>query len=60
MEAELLVTLVEKYEKEHYPIALPEPIKAVKEAMEIKGLKDKDLIQAIGSKTTGFSIASEL
>jgi HTH-type transcriptional regulator/antitoxin HigA len=52
MEAELLVTLVEKYEKEHYPIALPEPITAVKEAMEIKGLKDKDLIQAIGSKTT--------
>ncbi|WP_373523488.1 type II toxin-antitoxin system HigA family antitoxin [Aquiflexum sp.] len=52
MEAELLVTLVEKYEKEHYPIALPEPITAVKEAMEMKGLKDKDLIQAIGSKTT--------
>ncbi|WP_373493507.1 type II toxin-antitoxin system HigA family antitoxin [Aquiflexum sp.] len=52
MEAELLVTLVEKYEKEHYPIAFPEPITAVKEAMEIKGLKDKDLIQAIGSKTT--------
>ena len=52
MEAELLVTLVEKYEKEHYPIALPEPITAIKEAMEIKGLKDKDLIQAIGSKTT--------
>lgn len=52
MEAELLVTLIEKYEKEHYPIALPEPITAVKEAMEMKGLKDKDLIQAIGSKTT--------
>ncbi|WP_194973040.1 helix-turn-helix domain-containing protein [Aquiflexum lacus] len=52
MEAELLVTLVEKYEKEHYPIALPEPITAVKEAMEMKGLKDKDLIQAIGNKTT--------
>lgn len=52
MEAELLITLVEKYEKEHYPIALPEPITAVKEAMEMKGLKDKDLIQAIGSKTT--------
>jgi HTH-type transcriptional regulator / antitoxin HigA len=52
MEAELLVTLIEKYEKEHYPIALPEPITAVKEAMEMKGLKDKDLIPAFGSKTT--------
>jgi HTH-type transcriptional regulator / antitoxin HigA len=52
MEAELLVTLIEKYEKEHYPIALPEPITAIKEAMEMKKLKDKDLIPAIGSKTT--------
>jgi HTH-type transcriptional regulator/antitoxin HigA len=52
MEAELLVTLIDKYEKEHYPIALPEPIPAIKEAMEMKGLKDKDLIPAIGSKTT--------
>ncbi|MBC6366827.1 transcriptional regulator [Algoriphagus sp. AK58] len=52
MEAELLVTLIEKYEKEHYPIALPDPIEAVKETMERKGLKDKDLISAIGSKTT--------
>lgn len=52
LEAELLVTLIEKYEKEHYPIALPEPITAIKEAMEMKGLKDKNLIPAIGSKTT--------
>jgi HTH-type transcriptional regulator/antitoxin HigA len=52
MEAELLVTLIEKYEKEHYPISLPDPIEAIKETMERKGLKDKDLIPAIGSKTT--------
>ncbi|EPR68127.1 helix-turn-helix domain-containing protein [Cyclobacterium qasimii] len=52
MEAELLVTLIEKYEKEHYPISLPDPIDAIKETMERKGLKDKDLIPAIGSKTT--------
>ena len=52
MEAELLVTLIEKYEKEHYPISLPDPIDAIKVTMERKGLKDKDLIPAIGSKTT--------
>ncbi|MFC4872359.1 helix-turn-helix domain-containing protein [Negadavirga shengliensis] len=52
MEAELLVTLIEKYEREHYPIALPDPIEAVRETMDRKGLKDKDLIPAIGSKTT--------
>ena len=51
MEAELLVTHIEKYEKEKYPIALPDPIEAIKETMERKGLKDKDLIPAIGSKT---------
>jgi HTH-type transcriptional regulator/antitoxin HigA len=52
MEAELLVTLIEKYEKEHYPVSLPDPINAIRESMERKGLKDKDLIPAIGSKTT--------
>jgi HTH-type transcriptional regulator/antitoxin HigA len=52
MEAELLVTLIDKYEKEHYPIALPDPIEAVKETMERKGFKNKDIISAIGSKTT--------
>jgi len=51
MEAELLVTLIEKYEKEHYPISLPDPIDAVRELMERKEL-DKDVIPAIGSKTT--------
>jgi HTH-type transcriptional regulator/antitoxin HigA len=51
MEAELLVTLIEKYEKEHYSIALPDPIEVIKETMERNGLKDKDLFQAIGSKS---------
>lgn len=52
MEAELLVTLIEKYEREHYPIALPDPIEAIKETMDRKDLKDKNLIPAIGIKTT--------
>jgi HTH-type transcriptional regulator/antitoxin HigA len=52
MEAALLVLLIEQYEKEHYPISLPDPIAAVKETMERKSLKDKDLIPFIGSKTT--------
>ncbi len=47
-----MVTLIEKYEKEHYPVSLPDPIDAIRETMERKGLKDKDLIPAIGSKTT--------
>jgi HTH-type transcriptional regulator / antitoxin HigA len=51
LEAELLVTLIEKWESRNYPIELPEPIDAIKEAMEVKGLKDKDLVEAIGSKS---------
>lgn len=52
MEAELLVTLIEKYEKAHYPISLPDPINTIRELMDRKELKNKDLISAIGSKTT--------
>ena len=33
MEAELLVTLTEKYNREHFPIALPDPVNAIREAM---------------------------
>jgi len=52
MEAELLVTLIEKYEKDCYPVSLPDPLDAIHETMERKGLKGKDLIPAIGGKTT--------
>lgn len=50
-ELEVLVTLVAKYEEEHYPVGLPEPIEAIKESMYHHGLKDKDLVPAIGSKS---------
>ncbi len=33
MEAELLVILPEKYNREHFPIALPDPVNAIREAM---------------------------
>jgi len=38
-----------QHEKEHYPVSLPD---LIRELMERKALKDKDLIPAIGSKTT--------
>jgi len=58
MEAELLVTLIEKYTKEHYPVSPTDPIDAICELMESKALKDKDLIPAIGSKTTASLVLS--
>jgi len=48
-ELELLVTLVERYEEQAYPIALPSPLEAIQFRMEQQGLKRKDLIPFIGS-----------
>ncbi|MFI4988002.1 MAG: type II toxin-antitoxin system HigA family antitoxin [Alphaproteobacteria bacterium] len=47
---DVLVTLVEAYEAEHYPIASPDPIAAVEFMMEQKGLSRRDLEPAIGSR----------
>ena len=48
-ELELLVTLVEAYESNAFPVDLPDPITAIKFRMEQEGLKPKDLIPYIGS-----------
>jgi HTH-type transcriptional regulator/antitoxin HigA len=50
-ELEILVLLVEKYEEQHWAIAIPDPIEAIKYRMEEMNLKQKDLISIIGSKS---------
>jgi len=50
-ELELLVILVEKYEEKHWHIEEPDPIEAIKFRMDQLGLKQKDLIPYIGSKS---------
>jgi HTH-type transcriptional regulator/antitoxin HigA len=50
-ELELLLLLVETYEDIAYPIDLPDPIAALRFRMEQDGLKPKDLIPFIGSKS---------
>lgn len=50
-ELEILSILIEKYEKEHYPIDLPDPIEAIKFWMEQLGLQQKDLVEIIGFKS---------
>lgn len=57
-ELELLVTLVELYEKKAYPIDLPDPIEAIKFRMEQMGLKQKDLIPYIGSRSKVSEVLS--
>jgi HTH-type transcriptional regulator/antitoxin HigA len=57
-ELELLATLVEIYEREHEPIPPPEPIEAIRFRMEQEGLKPKDLIPFIGSRSRVSEILS--
>jgi HTH-type transcriptional regulator/antitoxin HigA len=45
---DVLVTLVEAYERVHFPMDLPDPIEAIKFVMEQRGLTPKDLEPAIG------------
>ncbi|MBA4383817.1 MAG: hypothetical protein C0410_03710 [Anaerolinea sp.] len=48
---ELLSVLIEKYEEDHFPIPLPDPVDAIKFRMEQQGLTQKDLIPFIGSQS---------
>jgi HTH-type transcriptional regulator/antitoxin HigA len=47
---ELFSILVEAFEREHYPIPLPNPIAAIEHCMESRGLTRKDLEPFIGSR----------
>jgi HTH-type transcriptional regulator / antitoxin HigA len=47
---EVLTTLVEAYEEEHYSIPLPDPIEAILYHMESRGLSRKDLEPYLGSR----------
>lgn len=57
-ELELIVTLVELYEKNNFPIESPTPIEAIKFRMEQLNLTQKDLVQYIGSKSKVSEILS--
>ena len=45
---DVLVTLIEAYEREHFPIQAPDPIEAIKFRMEQQGLTPRDLEPMIG------------
>ncbi|MBP8087061.1 MAG: helix-turn-helix domain-containing protein [Saprospiraceae bacterium] len=50
-ELELLSLLIDLYEKERYPIDLPDPIEAIKFRMDQLGYKQKDLASILGLKS---------
>lgn len=47
---DVLLTLVDAYEQEHYPIDPPDPIEAIKFRMEQLGLSRKDLEPYLGKR----------
>lgn len=55
-EFEILGMLIEKYEKEHYPMDLPDPIEAIKFRMEQMGYTQNDLAEMIGLKSRASEI----
>ena len=48
---DILATLIDAYEVEHYPMDPPDPIDAIKFRMEQQGLTRKDLEPIIGTRT---------
>jgi HTH-type transcriptional regulator/antitoxin HigA len=55
---DVLVTLVEAYERRHYALDLPDPIEAIKFCMDQKGLSPKDLEPMIGRQNIVQDILS--
>lgn len=55
-ELDILATLIEAYEREHYPIDLPDPIEAIKFRLEQKGKDTRALIGVIGHRTRVYEV----
>ena len=53
---DVLVTLVEAYEREQYPIGFPDPVEAIKFRMEQQGLSVEDLVPVIGRKNRVYEV----
>jgi len=58
-ELELLAALVEFYEEKQYPIDLPNPVEAIKFRMDQMGLRQKDMVRYLGSKSKASEILNE-
>ena len=55
-ELDVLVSLIEAYERQHYPIDLPTPIEAIKFRLEQQGKDYRSLIGVIGQRTRVYEV----
>lgn len=53
---DVLVTLIEAFERKHFPLDLPDPVEAIKFEMEQKGLTIKDLEPMIGKSNRVYEV----
>lgn len=53
---DILLTLIEVYEAEQFPVDLPSPIEAIKFRMDQEGLTAKDLEPAIGMRNRVYEV----
>ena len=57
-ELDLWSLLVERYEQDHFPIDLPDPVEAIKFRMEQEGLRQKDLANILPGKNRVSEVLS--
>src|SRR2546422_9874383 len=55
---DVLVTLVEAYERKHFPMDLPDAVEAIKFRMEQSGLGPRDLVPMIGQLNRVYEVLS--
>lgn len=58
-ELEILSILIDKYENEHFPIGLPDPVEAIKFRMEQLGYNQADLADVLGLKSRASEILNK-
>ncbi|PKQ08708.1 MAG: XRE family transcriptional regulator [Alphaproteobacteria bacterium HGW-Alphaproteobacteria-12] len=55
---DVLATLIEAYENEHYPISAPDPVSAIRAHMEMAGLRQSALADILGSRPRASEVLS--
>jgi HTH-type transcriptional regulator/antitoxin HigA len=55
-ELDVLATLIEAYERKHFPIDMPDPVEAIKFRLEQEGKDYRALIGVIGQRTRVYEV----
>ena len=55
-ELDILTTMIEAYERQHYPVDLPDPVEAIKFRLEQTGKDSRALIGIIGRRTRVYEV----